>query len=202
MSIFSRPTLLALAITSTLAPALSAQAPQFGLQASIMEPLGTLKTIDSRTGFALAATLDIPLDAFQSLRPRIEFTQAQSQTSIGTEIIGPYSWTTNMSAITKHYYAGADYLVKPTASKDGVYLFLGLGVCKSSVKYEGSMIRADVPNAATEYIESGTDQTRLAFASGIGYRLGRHLSLEGKVTVSDFQGITLSWVNLGASYRF
>jgi hypothetical protein len=50
--------------------------------------------------------------------------------------------------------------------------------------------------------KQSSDQTRMAFSAGLGYALNRKWSLESKVTLSDFNGETLSWISFGASVRF
>ena len=42
----------------------------------------------------------------------------------------------------------------------------------------------------------------MAFSAGLGYNLNRQWGLESKLTVSDFNGTSLSWVSVGATLRF
>jgi len=195
MSILSHRTLLGLAVAATLVPALAAEAPQFGLQAAIMQPLATVNNFSNRTGFAVAATLELSLDAHQSLRPRFEYTKSPAQTTTLTTSPGDIISTDSVSSSGQHYYLGADYLIKPFTGSQGVYLFVGLGVCKTSLKQDWNY-------SSSSSEEVGTDQTRVGYCAGLGFAFSRQLSLESKVTVSDFNGLTVSWATLGASFKF
>lgn len=207
MSYVSRRVFTGLVIASALVPALSAEAPRFGAQFSLVQPLGDLKGFNSRVGCALAATMEISLDAHQALRPRIEFTQSRDQTQKEVENIPYYSYSYTFSDTFsyKHYYLGADYLVRPSAANQGVYLFLGLGLCKSSLKQGLSLVVTDNSSGAvidSDSRDTSSDQTRMAFSAGLGYNLNRQWGLESKLTVSDFNGMSLSWVSVGATLRF
>lgn len=168
----------------------------FGVQASLVTPLGTLKSFDSRGGYAVGLFMNLPVGAGQFVRPRLD--SAVSQTQSQTLGYGPYGYTIDHSA--KHLFIGADYGVYASGSPKGLYLFVGAGLMKSTLRDESRGPYTD-PTDKTTF-----DHTRSAFAAGFGWTFTRRWGVEARLTESEFSygGFSLStnWVQVGATLRF
>ena len=168
----------------------------FGVQASLLSPLGTLKSFDSRGGYAVGLFLNLPVGTTQFIRPRLDSAVSQTQSQpLG---YGAYGYTIDRSA--KHLFLGADYGVYTSGSPRGLYLFVGAGLMKSTLKEESQ--------STNYYYADNTsfDHTRSAFTAGLGWTFDRHWGVEARLTESEFSygGISLStnWVQVGATLRF
>jgi hypothetical protein len=177
--------LLALGAVSTA----FAAAPRFGFQASVVTPLGSLKRVNSNNGLAIAATLEIPIEGNQSIRPRLEFSVQPSQTE-------SYGYYGSSDYTSRNTYLGADFILRPMSGSRGVYAFVGLGACKTVLS-----VKDKYPDGYTEKTDL-VNHTRLAYSSGLGYTLNNNWGFEAKVTQSDTDNVSITWAEVGATFRF
>lgn len=175
-------------------PASAQEGRGLGLQASVFTPLGTMKSFDSRGGYAVGVFFNLPVGKGQFLRPRLD--SAVSQTQSEQSGFGTYAFSVENSA--KHLFLGADYGIYAAGSPRGLYLFVGAGVMKSNLK--------NVSRGPFASDETSHDHTRSAFAAGLGWTFDRSWGLEARLTESEFSygGFSLStnWVQVGATFRF
>jgi hypothetical protein len=193
---------LGLAALLAAAPLTAGDGFHVGLSVGAARPGQALgEAVDGRAGLALGLVALAGMNATWSIRPRIDWLAFPAHAIVTDRPYGQNAlretWTRRLSAFS----AGTDLVYRPGGGRRGLFVDLGVAAFRWETRESWRLTTPSSYLFTDSGIHSSTS-IRFGCAGGVGYRLGDHVSVEGRYVKSSIGPNDADTVQVLATYLF
>jgi hypothetical protein len=174
--------------------ALAAEPPVPALHLGVVEAQGDFRNeIGSKHALDTALSLSIPLTRTLAIRPLVAF---QGFTTLANQYSYKSTRYSDLGTESKRWSAwtfGADCLYRPSGPQGRFYLLAGAAMKVWRLHSFGTYSTSDRVNPTRIYnVDDTSTKNEPALAVGLGYTLHRRVSLESRMVLGSYRGLSFN----------